>query len=189
MKKIFLPILLVLIYSCNSNTTITCAIETAEGTITVELYPDNAPITVANFMQYVDARLYDNTSFFRVCTPQNEADREIKIEVIQGSDVAESISFPPIIMETTELTGIKHLDGTISMARLEPNSATSSFFICIGNQPELDFGGKRNPDGQGFAAFGNVTKGMDVVLIIQAQENEEQLLVQPIKIISIKRIK
>jgi peptidyl-prolyl cis-trans isomerase A (cyclophilin A) len=75
---------------------------------------------------------------------------------------------PPIQQETTAQTGLKHLDGTISMARLEPGSATSEFFICVGDQPELDFGGKRYADGQGFAAFGRVTQGMEVVRAIQA---------------------
>jgi len=74
------------------------------------------------------------------------------------------------------------------MARDTPDSATSSFFICIGNQPELDFTGKRNPDGQGFAAFGQVTKGMKVVRKIQAGENKGQYLIRPVKILSVKRI-
>ena len=75
------------------------------------------------------------------------------------------------------------------MARDTPDSATSSFFICIGNQPELDFAGGRNPDGQGFAAFGKVTKGMRVVKKIQVQENKDQYLINPVKIISIKRLR
>jgi len=109
--------------------------------------------------------------------------------VIQGGDVAEEKCYQPIKIETTKQTGLLHKNGTISMARDTPNSATCSFFICINNQPELDFSGKRNPDGQGFAAFGRVTKGMDVVLSIQEGENKDQSLLEPIKITSIKRIK
>ena len=75
-----------------------------------------------------------------------------------------------------------HLDGTISMARDEPDTAQHDFFICIGDQPELDFGGARNPDGQGFAAFGKVSKGLDVVRAIQAMEADEQTLKKPIRI-------
>ncbi len=177
------------IRSCKTNNTIDCEIKTTEGSIYVELYPDKAPITVANFIQYVDGDLYTNSSFFRICNPANEADRKIKIEVIQGGFDNEVKDLPSINIETTKLTGIKHLNGTISMARDKPNSATNSFFICIGEQPELNFGGRRNSDGQGFAAFGKVIKGMDVVLAIQKQKDTSQYLVKPIIIKSIKRVK
>jgi peptidyl-prolyl cis-trans isomerase A (cyclophilin A) len=95
--------------------------------------------------------------------------------------------FPPIKLERTRDTGLAHKDGTISMARDGPDTATSDFFVCIGDQPELDFGGKRNPDGQGFAAFGKVVKGMEVVKKIQAAPAEEQALKPPVKIIKIRR--
>ena len=159
------------------------------GNIRVELYPEKAPVTVSNFLKYVDNRLYDETTFFRVCTPENEKERKIRIQVIQGGDVPESKVFEPIPMETTQQTGIRHLNGTLSMARDKPNSATSSFFICINDQPELDFAGKRNPDGQGFAAFGRVTKGMKVARKIQAQKDKDQYLIEPVKIYSISRLK
>jgi peptidyl-prolyl cis-trans isomerase A (cyclophilin A) len=177
----------ILLSNCNHEA-IQCEIVTTEGSIIVELYPEKAPITVENFLRYADAELYNNTSFFRVCTPENEADREIKIQVIQAADLNEATTFPPIQLETTELTGIKHLNGVISMARDKPHSATSSFFICINDQPELDYQGKRNPDEQGFGAFGKVIRGMDVVLKIQAQENTEQQLLKPVIIKTIKKI-
>ena len=189
LKNSFLIFLLTILLSCCTQETTQYEIETTEGSIIVELYPEKAPITVSNFKRYVDAQLYDNTSFFRVCTLENEADRDIKIQVIQAADIDESITFPPIRLETTEQTGIKHLDGVISMARNEPHTATSSFFICINDQPELDYQGKRNPDGQGFGAFGKVIQGMDVVLKIQAQENEEQQLHSPIIIRTIRKRK
>ena len=97
--------------------------------------------------------------------------------------------FPAIDHETTEMTGLRHLDGTVSMARSKPGSATSSFFICIGPQPELDFGGRRNPDGQGFAAFGRVVGGMDVVRTIHALPSKGQQLDPPIKILTVRRIR
>lgn len=178
----------ILLFSC-SQEVLQYEIETTKGSIIVEVYPEKAPITVANFLKYVDAGLYDNTTFFRVCTPENEADREIKIQVIQAADLNEEITFPPIQLETTEMTGIKHINGTLSMARNEPHTATSSFFICINDQPELDFQGKRNPDGQGFGAFGKVIQGMDVVLKIQTQENIEQQLLKPVIIKTIKILK
>lgn len=171
-----------------SQKTVSCLIKTSLGDIKIELFTDKAPATVANFLKYADNQLYDESSFFRVCTPENEKGRNVKIQVIQGGNVPEGKEFAPIAIETTERTGIRHLDGTLSMARDTPNSATSSFFICIGHQSELDFAGKRNPDGQGFAAFGQVTKGMKVVRKIQAQKDKDQYLVNPVKIISIRRL-
>jgi peptidyl-prolyl cis-trans isomerase A (cyclophilin A) len=88
-------------------------------------------------------------------------------------------------LERTSVTGLRHLDGTLSMARDGPDTATSDFFICIGDQPSLDFGGKRNPDGQGFAAFGHVVGGMDVVRRIQAAPADGQSLTPPVRIRSI----
>ena len=109
--------------------------------------------------------------------------------MIQGGKTREHNVFDAIDIETTEQTGLKHLNGTLSMARDKPNSATQSFFICINDQPELDYNGKRNPDGQGFAAFGKITQGMDIVLKIQAGENNsDQFLKKPVIIHSIKRI-
>ncbi len=185
-KNILLLVFAFSLISCNN--TINCEIETTDGTILVELYPDKAPNTVANFLKYVDAGLYTNGSFFRVTTPENEATRDVKIEVIQGGK-GEGKDFDPIAIETTEKTGILHEDGTLSMARSGPNTATNNFFICINAQPSLDFGGKRNPDGFGFAAFGKVTKGMDIVRKIQAKENKNQRLLEPVIIKSIKRVK
>lgn len=165
-----------------------CLIDTSLGEIEIELYKDKAPITVQNFLQYVDSAAYNNSSFFRTCTTENEAERTIKIQVIQGGNISEENQQSPIKIETTAVTSILHKNGTISMARSEPNTATSSFFICINDQPELDFGGKRNPDGQGFAAFGQVTKGMEIVLKIQSEKNENQYLKEPIAIYSISRV-
>src|SRR5690554_3368779 len=172
---------LILFFSCGEKT-VECTIVTELGEIKVKLYPERAPVTVDNFLAYVESGVYTGSSFFRVCTPENEAEREIKIEVIQGGDVPEDQLRPAIPLETTEMTGLKHLNGTLSMARLEANSAQSNFFICIGDQPELDFGGLRHPDGQGFAAFGQVLSGMDVVRTIQKQKEVNQYLVDSVRI-------
>lgn len=182
MHKPFIFLLsLILLFSCGERA-VECLIVTEMGDIKVELYPERAPVTVENFLAYVESGAYTGSSFFRVCTPENEAGREIKIEVIQGGDVPEEILQPAIPLETTETTGLKHLDGTLSMARLEANTAQSNFFICIGDQPELDFGGRRHPDGQGFAAFGQVLSGMDVVREIQMQKDINQYLVDSVQI-------
>ncbi|MCE7990842.1 MAG: peptidylprolyl isomerase [Roseivirga sp.] len=191
MKKLFVLYFgLLLTTQAFSQSVVNCVIETSLGKIEIELYPEKAPSTVSNFLKYVDANLYENSSFYRVCTPENEAEREVKIEVIQGGITDRSKALDAIQLETTEVTGLTHEDGSLSMARTgQPHSATSHFFICIGPQPELDFGGKRSADAQGFAAFGKVTKGMDIVRKIQQGENKRQRLTEAITILSIKRVK
>jgi peptidyl-prolyl cis-trans isomerase A (cyclophilin A) len=169
-------------------------IHTSVGKIKLKLEGDKAPITTANFLQYVKDKVFDGSQFYRVVRPDNQRPDQPHIEVIQGgvdTDTARLRS--PITLERTSLTGLKHEDGTISMARFTPNSARSEFFICINAQPSLDFGGTRNPDGQGFAAFGKVIKGMDIVKKIQAGKTKEypslglpQRLIEPIKIIKIR---
>ena len=165
-------------------------IQTELGDITVEVYIKKAPVTAKNFMTYVDQSLFDGTTFYRIVTMDNQPDNNIKIEVIQGGLDADEGGkrLAPIPHETTDRTGILHKDGVISMGRWEPGTASSEFFICVGDQPELDFGGKRNPDGQGFSAFGKVIKGMDVVRKIHAQPALGQILEPKIKIHKVKRI-
>jgi len=163
-------------------------IVTALGQIDLEIALDKAPLTATNFLRYVDAGLYDGTFFFRTVTMANQPGNAVKIEVIQGGDVAEDKAFPAIAHETTAVTGLRHLDGSVSMARAEPGTASSNFFICLGDQPELDFSGRRNPDGQGFAVFGRVLAGMDVVRRIQSSAHEQQSLTPPIAILSVRRL-
>jgi peptidyl-prolyl cis-trans isomerase A (cyclophilin A) len=165
-------------------------IRTEKGNIEVELNAAQAPITVANYLKYIDGKFYDGGQFHRTVKPDNQPDNKIKIEVIQAGINPEKAKqeFAAIKLERTRDTKLSHKDGTISMARDGPDTATSDFFICIGDQPELDFGGKRNPDGQGFAAFGQVVKGMDVVKKIQTAPVEGQMLMPPVKIIKITRI-
>ena len=167
----------------------TVVIKTDFGNIKVEIYEKAAPITAANFLRYIDAGLFKGGSFYRVVRPDNQPASPVKIEVIQGGlrFTDDERPYPPIEHETTDKTGILHKDGVISMARTTPGSATSEFFICIGDQPELDSGGKRNPDGQGFAAFGRVIEGMDVVRQIQQQPDENQMLIKPVVIHDIER--
>ncbi|MDX2006224.1 MAG: peptidylprolyl isomerase [Meiothermus sp.] len=175
----------------------TILIRTDLGEIELELYPAQAPVTVANFLRYVDEGRYQGATFYRAVRLDNQAQSPVKIEVIQGGLGMEAhhAKLPPIAQETTAHTGLKHLEGTISMARLEPDSAHSEFFICIGEQPELDFGGRRNPDGQGFAAFGRVTRGMEVVRAIQAAATggdtppvQGQWILEPVRITGVSRL-
>jgi peptidyl-prolyl cis-trans isomerase A (cyclophilin A) len=167
-------------------------VETSMGVIVLEVDGAKAPATAANFLKYVDAGHYDGGTFHRTVTMGNQPDSPVKIEVIQAG-VAEAKAkegFGPIALERTSVTGLKHVNGAISMARGMPDSASSGWFICINDQPELDFGGKRNPDGQGFAAFGRVVEGMDVVRKIQTAPNKTlQQLTPPIQIIKAARVK
>jgi peptidyl-prolyl cis-trans isomerase A (cyclophilin A) len=155
------------------------------GNIEVQLDNDRAPITTANFVKHVSGGFYDGGGFHRTVTDSNQPNNKVKITVIQAgpNPRGERTGESPIKLERTSMTGLRHRDGTISMARDTPDSATLDFFICIGDQPELDFGGKRNPDGQGFAAFGKVISGMDVVRRINASKAEGQKLTPPIKIL------
>ena len=164
-------------------------LQTDLGEIVVALDIDRAPRTAANFLRYVDLGLLDGTSFYRVVRPANQPQNPVKIAVIQGGlgDEGEQESLLPIRMESTEETGLRHLDGVISMARLGPDTARGDFFICVGDQPELDAGGRRNPDGFGFAAFGRVTEGMDVVHRIHQAPAEGQTLVPSVGIITAGR--
>jgi peptidyl-prolyl cis-trans isomerase A (cyclophilin A) len=164
-------------------------LETTQGTINLELDILRAPITAKNFLRYVDGHFYDGGRFFRTVRSDNQPTDTVRIAVVQaGPDSGRtSEQFAPIPIERTTVTGLHHVDGTISMARGRPNSATSSFFICIGNQPALDFGGTRNLDGQGFAAFGRVTSGMDVVRAIWQSHADGQRLSPPIGITSARR--
>jgi peptidyl-prolyl cis-trans isomerase A (cyclophilin A) len=186
-------------------------IETPTGPIVVRLEAAKAPKTVANFVEYADRGLFDGGRFHRTVRLDNQSnaglkveesdagiaadaqsampDDTIAIEVIQGgiNPDRKSELRDPVPLERTSETGLRHLDGTISMARKTPDSAISDFFICINDQPDLNFGGMRNPDGQGFAAFGHVIQGMDVVRAIQTSPSEGQSLMPPVPILTIRR--
>ena len=188
MKKHVL-LLTFLMVSCARETIIPISIETELGPIQLELYPDRAPTTVSNFLRYVDEKRYDDFHFYRVVHMENQPDNDVKIEVIQGGLGFDKhpMELPAIIHETTNKTGIRHLNGTLSMARMEPGTASSEIFLCINDQPELDYSGKRNPDGQGFAAFGKVISGMDVIRKIQLLPETKQMLDKVVKVNSIQR--
>jgi peptidyl-prolyl cis-trans isomerase A (cyclophilin A) len=144
--------------------------ETEKGAIEIAVDTAHAPLTAANFLKYVDGKFYDGGTINRAVRPDNTVRHDVEIQVIQFQIDPERRreQFPPVPLERTSVTGLKHLDGAVSMARNGPDTATASFSIAIGDQPDMDFGGRRNPDGQGFAVFGRVIRGMDVVKAIQA---------------------
>lgn len=168
---------------------------TEKGAIVLALYPDRAPITVANFLAYADKGLMKGGSFYRTVSPKND-NNPATISVIQGGLGDAGQRLAPIPLEPTKRTGIRHTDGVISMARDTPGSATSEFFICLGDNPSLDYGGARNKDGGGFAAFGKVVEGMDVVRAIHEAATQTraddpymkgQMIGKPVKILELSR--
>jgi peptidyl-prolyl cis-trans isomerase A (cyclophilin A) len=170
--------------------TVRVVMQTELGAIELEIDTIHAPVSAGNFLKYVDAGLYDGGRFRRTVRRDNQTTNPVPIAVIQGTANPERRGeyLPAIPLERTSVTGLSHKDGTISLARASPDTATNEFFICVGNQPELDFGGKRNPDGQGFAAFGRVVRGMDVVKKIQMSPAEGETLTPMIRILRVRRV-
>ncbi|HXB90740.1 MAG TPA: peptidylprolyl isomerase [Puia sp.] len=166
-------------------------IRTPAGDIEVELYLRQAPKTAGAFLSYVDSGFYRNANFYRVLNADNQPTGAAQSRLIQGgiwrTDHARAISLPGVPHETTRQTHLLHTDGTISLARGEPGTGTTEFFICIGDEPGFDFGGENNPDGQGYAAFGKVVRGMDVVRTIFERPEDNQSFTPPIPILGISR--
>jgi peptidyl-prolyl cis-trans isomerase A (cyclophilin A) len=193
MKKIWLAgfIVVVALFSCKEkykNPHI--IIESFYGDIEVELFPDKAPKSVAAFLSYIDSGFYKNSSFYRILSVDNQPMGTGAAELIQGGlyrSQNRHDNLPGIPHETTQQTGLQHKSGTISLARMEPGTATTEFFICIGDQPGFDYGGQNNADGQGYAAFGTVVKGMDAVNKIYGRPEENQSFNPPVGISDIRR--
>lgn len=166
-------------------------IETKLGEIVIEVYPEKAPASVAAFLSYVDAGYYEDASFYRVLNITNQPSYSPKSELIQGgiwrTNSKRGANLSGIVHEPTSKTGLLHKDGTVSLARMDTGTATTEFFICIGDQPGFDFGGKNNTDGQGYAAFGKVVLGMDIVRKIYLRRDYDQLFDPPIPIYNIER--
>lgn len=168
---------------------------TAQGDITIELFVDKAPITAKNYLKYVDRKLYDGATFYRASKPPGQAANDYG--TVQGglqNDPKKVL--PPIAHESTLKTGILHKDGVISMGRHAPGTAQADWFICVGDMPYLDADPK-DPKNPGFAAFGHVVSGMDVVQKILGLPTDPnrgegamkgEMLVKPVKIVSIRRV-
>ena len=161
-------------------------IETNYGDIEVELYPGKAPKTVAAFLSYIDSGYYNKSSFYRVVKTEDMGGNNYGL--IQGGTwrTNAQLKLPGIVHESTKQSGLSHTSGTISLARTTPGSANTEFFICIGDQSQFDYGNGGNADGQGFAAFGTVFKGMDIVRKIQdcpanGEDFKEQITIDRIR--------
>jgi peptidyl-prolyl cis-trans isomerase A (cyclophilin A) len=160
------------------------AIVTTAGTIVVELDAVHAPVTTANFLHLVDRKKYDGATFYRSVNRAQEPSSEI--EVIQGG-LRENAPAQTIPLERTATTGLHNTDGEISMARTsDPNSGSSEFFLCIGDNTFLD--SDHQPDGNGYAAFGHVVRGMDVVKAINVLPTQAEMLPTPVRIIRMRRV-
>ncbi|MES2444496.1 MAG: peptidylprolyl isomerase [Pseudomonadota bacterium] len=136
-------------------------LETSQGRIVIELETGKAPVTAGNFLRYVDQKRLDNTIFYRTV---KVADHFGFVQF--GVHGVGTKILPPIKHEPTSQTGLKHLDGTLSIARLAPGSARGEFTISVGDQPSFDADPARPGDNLGYAAFGRVIEGMDVLLKI-----------------------
>jgi peptidyl-prolyl cis-trans isomerase A (cyclophilin A) len=165
-------------------------IATMYGDIVAEVYPQKAPASAGAFLRYVDSGFYTNAAFYRILNEDNQPMGTDAAELIQGGLWASANRkdyLRGIRHENTQQTGLIHDRGTLSLARQDTGSATTEFFICISRQPGFDFGGENNADGQGYAAFGKVIEGMDVVMKIYRQHEENQLFKPPVPVRSIKR--
>jgi len=201
MRALFISIIgifaLVGLAACSSDEKTTRVVmQTGLGAIEIDVYKSRAPLTAENFLYYVDNDLYDEQGFYRAVRPKTDP-RGHGMQIIQGGLLSMESVTAPIDHETTEMSGLSHIDGAVSMARDEPGTGSAAyFFISIGDNTSLDYGGSRNPDGQGYAVFGQVVKGMDVVRAIQLRETKGpsesevtsgQFLTEPVKIIQVKR--
>jgi len=173
MQRTLLILGLILCWTCQAEENPRVVLETELGAITIEVMIDAAPISGGDFLTYVEQGLYPGEGFYRVVRSADNDNGTPKIDVIQGGVLEESKRLEPVAHETTDATGIRHTDGTISLARGDVGTGSAAyFFITVGDQPSLDFGGTRNADGQGFAAFGRVVAGMDVVRKIHELDPE-----------------
>jgi len=182
----------ILFTSCgNQYKTPHIAIITNYGDIEAELFPDKAPKTVARFLNYIDSGLYKKSSFYRVVFIESPVSN-FNYGIVQGgiwqSNNSKAISLPGIPHESPKQTGISHINGTLSLARGIAGSGNSEFFICVGDQTQYDSSQSVNPDGLGYAAFGRVINGMEIVRKIHSQPANDQSFVTPIAIVEIKRI-
>lgn len=166
-------------------------IQTSKGDIELELYPQQAPQTVAAFLSYIDSGYYYNSSFYRALTMDNQPSNAPKTELIQGgiwkTNNKLAVRIPGIPHENTAQTKLLHEEGVISLARAEPGTAGTEFFICLSKQPGLDLGGENVPDKQGYATFGKVVKGMGVVRKISRQNENDQYFSPQVAIYNIVR--
>jgi len=192
MYKLIIIATALFLYSCNFRKNPHVQISTNFGNIEAELYPSNAPKTVAAFLSYVDSGFYKNSSFYRVLLIESMSSDNKNTGLIQGgiwqSNNNRAATLPGIVHESPKQTGLSHTSGTLSLARSAAGTANSEFFICIGDQTEYDSSKNLNPDGLGYAAFGKVISGMEIIRKIQNQPANGQNFIKPVVILNIERL-
>lgn len=199
MKHYFLPLVFALSACASADDgRPNVVLETELGEIEIEVHLDTAPISGADFLMHVDGGLYDQQGFYRVVRPDNDP-RSMGMSLIQGGLLSQEPETPPIAHERTTDTGLSNTRGVVSIARDEPGTGSAAYiFINIGDNSFLDTGGERNPDGEGYASFATVVRGMDVVEAIQMGDargdspnpvTDNQYLTDPVIITRAYRIK
>ncbi len=182
---------LLLLFSCGNNKNPKILIQTSLGNIDAELYADKAPVTVAAFLSYIDSGFFKNSSFYRVVYNDvfgNDDDAGVVQGGIWQSNNELAKKLPGIAHESPDKTGLSHVSGTLSLARTTAGSTNTEFFICIADQTGFDDSKDLNPDGLGFAAFGKVTSGMDIIRKIHRQSANGDAFIKPVVILNIKRL-
>ena len=193
MQKLSLFILACVLFGCSHKkySIPHVLIETSYGDVEAELYPDKAPITVAAFLSHVDSGFYKQSSFYRVLK-RDDLSPDYNNGMIQAgiwqTNNALLNRMPTIKHESTAVSGLSHTSGTLSMARTDVGTARTEFFICIGDQSQFDSGRNSVADKLGYAAFGRVIKGMDIVRKIQSQKANAESFEAPVVISNIRRL-
>ncbi len=195
-RTYFIMICVLVCAACSGEKHTYVVLTTDLGAIVIDVYEERAPLSSADFLYYVDNNLYDGEGFYRAVRPETDP-RGDGMQLLQGGLLGMETVTATIDHETTQMTGLSHIDGAISIARDAPGTGSAAFFfISIGDNKSLNFGGSRNPDGQGYAVFGQVVKGMDVVRAIQQRNTagpsddpamQGQFLTDPAIIITAKR--
>lgn len=193
MQKILLLAFIVAAFSCNHKKYASphILIETSYGDVEAELYPDKAPVTVAAFLSYVDSGFYKHSTFYRVLK-REDLSADFNNGMIQGGIWQSNNSLlnrlQGIRHESTAQTNLSHTSGTLSLARTGEGTARTEFFICIGDQTQFDSGRRSVADGLGYAAFGKVVTGMEVVRKIQSLPSTGENFDRKIEITNIRRL-
>ena len=189
MRNIFILVAAGLFFSCSQKKESNPVVQIISpyGDIKIELYPARAPKTVAAFISYIDSGYYKGSSFYRVIKAE-DMPTDYNDGLIQGGIWPQMKKIKGIDHESTSQTGLSHINGTVSLARTGVGTATTEFFICIGDQSQLDAGRKGTGDGFGYSAFGKVIKGMDAVRKIQSQNSSGENFSKRIPINNIVRL-
>ena len=166
---------------------------TGEGDLILELATAQAPLTTANFLRYMDTGRYDRSTIYRAVKAPGAPDYGL---VQGGARMLAGKQIPPVAHESTTQTGLRHTDGVISLAREAPGTGTSDFFICVGDAPYLDANPAAPGDNLGYAAFGRIVEGMEIVRriltlptsdVAEVPSMRGQMLARPVPILTTRR--